>query len=218
MSSPYELPAGAPIHPARALEGRPPSEREPSAFVRYVSRVREFDRTDWLVYAGWVGMMLGLVAASGGFLLLGSAHGVRFPEAAWLVPGGAFVFALAIAVDTIGHRTIYKEVLKGGEAFVHQITIFCGVASCVLLCAAQQERVLAGVPAAVFTVMSFVYSLVDEGFHWHRYATKRSDSVEMWSHLFIFIGHGTMMLGWWRWFWLGYPGVPETLRVLEGLF
>jgi hypothetical protein len=217
MSSHSEL---APrLHAARALESaKAPALHEPSAFVRYVSNVRDFQRVDWLVYAGWVGTMLGLVASSGGFLWLGSAHGAQFPETAWLVPAGAMVFALAIAVDTIGHRTIYKEALEGGEAFVHGITIFCGVASCVLLCLAQQERALAGVPAAVFTVMSFVYSLVDEGFHWHRYTTRRSDPVEMWSHLFIFVGHGTMMVGWWHWFWLGYPGVPETLRALSAVF
>ena len=43
------------------------------------------------------------------------------------------MFTIAIAIDTIGHRTIYKEVLRGGEQLVHHITIVCGVASCVLL-------------------------------------------------------------------------------------
>jgi hypothetical protein len=185
-----------------------------SGFARYVSRVRQFDRTDWLVYLAWVGLMLGLVAASGGFLFLGRSHGVRFPDEAFLVPAGALIFALAIAVDTIGHRTVYKEVLRGGEAFVHQITIFCGVGSCVLLCAAYQERVAFGIPAAVLTALSFLYSIIDEGFHWHRYVSKHSDQVEMWSHLFIFVGHGTMMVGWWRWFWMGYEGVAETLRAV----
>jgi hypothetical protein len=43
-----------------------------------------------------------------------------------------------------------------------------------------------------------------------------SDRVEMWSHVGIFIGHGTMMIGWWSWFFQGYPGVAETVRLLAG--
>jgi hypothetical protein len=38
----------------------------------------------------------------------------------------------------------------------------------------------------------------------------------MWSHVGIFIGHGTMMLGWWRVYQLGYPGVAETLTAIGG--
>ena len=185
------------------------------ALATYVGRIREFDRTDWLVYLSWVGLMLGLVASTGGFILLGQAHGVRFPAEAWLVPVGAAIFAIAIAIDTIGHRTIYKEVLRGGEALVHHITIGCGVASCVLLCAAYNQRA-AVVPAIVFTALSFIYSLVDELFHWRRYVSSHSDPVEMWSHVGIFVGHGIMMTGWWWWWSLGYPGVAETLAVLRG--
>jgi hypothetical protein len=39
--------------------------------------------------------------------------------------------------------------------------------------------------------------------------------VEMWSHVGILIGHGTMMLGWWAWYFQGYPGVRETLASLS---
>lgn len=184
-------------------------------FVTYVGRVREFDGDDWRVYIGWVGLMLGLVASTGGFLLFGHARGVRFPGVAWMIPAGALVFAVAIAIDTIGHRTVYKAEIKKAEALVHHVTIFCGVGSCVLLCAAYELRDLFWVPAMVLTVMSFVYSLVDEVFHWVRYATKRSDRIEMWSHLFIFIGHGTMMIGWWAFFFGGYPGVAATLSHLR---
>ncbi len=184
-----------------------------NALAIYVGRIREFDRTDWLVYLGWVGMMLGLVASTAGFLLVGRARGVTWPAEAYLVPIGAAGFAVAIAIDTIGHRTIYKEALRGGEQLVHHITIVCGVTSCVLLVIAYQHPVVA-IPAMVFTVMSFVYSLVDEVFHWRRYMTHRADPVEMWSHVGIFIGHGTMMLGWWRCYQLGYPGVSETLAAL----
>lgn len=182
-------------------------------FVRYVARISEFTRVDWIVYLGWVGMMLGLVVSTGGFLLLGAQHGVTWPVEAWLVPVGAAIFTIAIAIDTIGHRTIYKEALRGGEQLIHHITIVCGVGSVVLLVLAYDARVFA-IPAMVLTVLSFVYSLIDELFHWRRYVRTQADPVEMWSHVGIFIGHGIMMLGWWRCYQLGYPGVRETLSAL----
>jgi hypothetical protein len=186
-----------------------------TAFAIYVGRIREFDRTDWWVYCGWVGMMLGLVGSTGGLLLAGRAHGVSWPAEAWLVPIGAAVFTIAIAIDTIGHRTVYKEHLRGGEQLVHHITIVCGVASCVLLVLAYQHSSVV-IPAMVLTVLSFFYSIVDEAFHWRRYVRQRSDVVEMWSHVGILVGHGIMMLGWWRFYDLGYPGVAETLGALGG--
>jgi hypothetical protein len=179
----------------------------------YVGRVREFQRSDWLVYVAWVGLMFGLVLATGGFLLRGRAAGVVFPAVAWWVPAGALVFAISIAIDTIGHRTIYKAEIQLAEGLVHGITIFFGILSCVLLCAAYSNT-SAWIPALVFTVLSFVYSLIDEAFHWRRYVRHHSDRVEMWSHVGILIGHGTMMLGWWAWYSLGYPGVGETVAVL----
>jgi hypothetical protein len=184
-----------------------------SALGIYVGRIREFDRGDWIVYLIWIGTMLGLVASTGGFVFAGHAGGAPWPAEAWLVPGGAAIFTIAIAIDTIGHRTIYKEALRGGEQLVHHITIVCGVASCVLLVLAYRHPA-AAVPAMVFTVMSFVYSLVDEVFHWRRYTSAKADPVEMWSHVGIFIGHGVMMLAWWRCYQLGYPGVRETLAAL----
>jgi hypothetical protein len=184
--------------------------RSPNALVQYVSRIREFERVDWFVYLSWVGMMLGLVGSTGGFLLAGHAVGVEWPAEAWLVPGGALIFAISIAIDTIGHRTVYKEVLKGGEQLVHHITILCGVGSVVLLCAAYNNPWCA-IPAMVLTILSFIYSLIDEAFHWRRYIRSKADPVEMWSHVGILIGHGVMMLGWWRLYQLGYPGVEQTL-------
>ncbi|HEY6725949.1 MAG TPA: hypothetical protein VI197_18070 [Polyangiaceae bacterium] len=183
----------------------------PSEFAVYVGRVREFTPRDWAVYVGWVGLMLGLVLATGGFLLIGHSNGVQFPQAAWCVPLGALVFAASIAIDTIGHRTIYKSEIAGAEGLVHGITIACGVASSVLLCAAYSHRDSLWVPAMILTVLSFIYSLVDEAFHWHRYVKQHSDRVEMWSHVGILFGHGTMMVGWWAWFFGGYAGVSETL-------
>ncbi len=179
----------------------------------YVGRIRQFDRGDWLVYMGWVGLMLGLVASTGGFLVVGARSGAPFPTEAWMVPIGASIFSLAIAFDTIGHRTIYKTALKGGESLVHHVTIGNGIGSCVLLVLAYSHPSL-WIPAMVLTGLSLVYSLIDEVMHWRRYLTQQSDRVEMWSHVFIFVGHGIMMLGWWRWFFAGYGGVPETLVVL----
>jgi hypothetical protein len=184
------------------------------ALAVYVGRLREFQRADWLVYASWVGMMVGLCAVTGGFVLIGHRAGAPLPPAASLVPLGAAIFTVAIAIDTIGHRTIYKEALRGGEALVHQVTIGLGVGSCLCLCAAYRGGTLWKVPALVLTILSFIYSLVDEVMHWRRYLTAKSDAVEMWSHVFILIGHGTMMLGWWLWCAGGYAGVAETLRAL----
>jgi hypothetical protein len=180
----------------------------------YLGRLRLFAPVDWVVYAAWVGLMLGLVLVTGGFLAVGRHAGVVFPAEAYLVPIGAAIFTVAIAVDTIGHRTVYKEYLRGGEALVHHIIIVAGVGSCVLLCAAYPRQGGFAVPALVLTLLSFVYSLVDEVMHWRRYLAQRSDVVEMWSHVFILVGHGTMMAGWWRWYTLGYPGVAPTLMAL----
>jgi hypothetical protein len=179
----------------------------------YVGRIREFGGGDWLVYGAWVGLMFGLVLATGGFLLLGRAAGARFPAVAWCVPAGALVFAVSIAIDTIGHRTIYRREIQAAEGLVHGITIACGISSCVLLCAAYSTPG-AWVPALVLTALSLVYSLVDEAFHWRRYVRQQSDRVEMWSHVGIFVGHGTMMLGWWMWYFGGYAGVADALAAL----
>jgi hypothetical protein len=181
----------------------------------YVGRVREFDERDWVGYLAWVGLMAGLVLSTGGFLLFGHHHGARFPAEAWMVPIGAGIFTASIALDSIGHRTKYRHELRGGEGLVHAITILCGIASCVLLCAAYSRPHALWIPAMVTTALSFFYSFVDEAFHWKRYVEARSDRVEMWSHVGILTGHATMMLGWWTWFFQGYAGVAETLRFLE---
>jgi len=183
----------------------------PAEIKIYVGRVREFDRADWVVYVAWVGLMVGLCCSTGGFLAAGAAAGVTFPAAAWLVPTGAVIFTVSIAVDTIGHRTIYRQEIERAEGLVHGITIACGIGSTILLCAAYQYRSALWIPAMVLTVLSFAYSLVDEAFHWRRYVREHADRVEMWSHLGILVGHGTMMVAWWVWFFGGYQGVVETL-------
>jgi hypothetical protein len=186
----------------------------PGALRAYLGRFREFQPIDWVVYLAWVGVMAGLAGASSAFLAIGLRAGALFPGEAYLLPAGAAVFTGAIAIDTIGHRTIYKELLRGGEGLVHHVTIATGVGACLLLIAAYPQRSSLALVAGVLTALSFVYSLVDEALHWRRYLARRSDVVEMWSHVFILIGHGTMMAGWWRWYLLGYPGVKTTLAAL----
>ncbi len=188
----------------------------PSEFAQYVGRVRQFQRVDWVVYVAWVGLMLGLVFATGGFLLVGNAHGAPFPAVAWWVPIGAIVFTVSIAVDTIGHRTVYKAEISGAEGLVHGITILCGISSCVLLCLAYRRHDV-WIPALVLTLLSLLYSLIDEAFHWRRYVRKYSDRVEMWSHVGILAGHSIMMTAWWVWFFQGYGGVPEAVAAIGGL-
>ena len=188
----------------------------PSEFAQYVGRVRQFERVDWAVYVAWVGLMLGLVFSTGGFLLVGNAHGAPFPAVAWWVPIGAVLFTVSIAIDTIGHRTVYKAEISGAEGLVHGITILCGIASCVLLCLAYQRHDV-WIPALVLTLLSLLYSLIDEAFHWRRYVGKHSDRVEMWSHVGILAGHAIMMTAWWVWFFQGYGGVPEAVAAIGAL-
>lgn len=205
------------IHVLVARAPVPPAHGFLEELAIYFGRLRDFDRKDWLVYVGWVGLIGSLALASAAFLTIGARAGAVFPAHAYFVPIGAAIFALAIAVDTIGHRTVYKAYLRGGEGLVHHIIIACGIGSCVLLCAAYPAPSALQNPALVLTALSFAYSFVDEVMHWRRYLSSKSDVVEMWSHVFILIGHGMMMLGWWLWYFDGYRGVAETLAALSRL-
>jgi hypothetical protein len=182
--------------------------------IVYVKRMGQFSTEDWIAYVLWIGLMMGLLVSVTGFILMGYSHGVQYPAYVWNIPVGTFIFVGAIAVDTIGHRTVYKEVLKKGEALVHHITIFAGITSVVGLCLAYNHPDFMRIPSLVLIILSMVYSLIDEGLHWHRYMNQNSDRFEMWSHFFILVGHTTMILAWWHWFSEGYPGVKETLQVL----
>ncbi|MFV8250640.1 hypothetical protein [Bdellovibrio bacteriovorus] len=179
----------------------------------YASRVREFSLKDWIVYVLWVGMMYGLFAVVTLFIGVGHFNGVQFPAYVYNIPLGIFIFSSAIAFDTIGHRTVYKEFLQTAEALVHHITIFAGITSVLVLCLAYHFPVFLRIPALVLVALSIVYSLIDEGLHWYRYLAQHSDRVEMWSHFFIFVGHLIMILAWWQWYSEGYQGVNETLAL-----
>jgi hypothetical protein len=180
----------------------------------YASQVKSFTQEDWIAYVAWVGLMFGLLFAVSGFTLLGWANGVQFPPYVWNVPIGTAIFIGAIAFDTIGHRTAYKEELKKGEALVHHITIFAGISSVILLCLAYRHPDAFRIPSISMIALSIFYSMIDEALHWRRYLSGFSDRVEMWSHFFIFLGHTIMILSWYYWFEQGYPGVAETLPFL----
>lgn len=182
--------------------------------IAYVANARSFSAFDWLCYVAWVGLMMGLLFATGGFVAVGYYNDVAYPGYVWNLPVGVAIFVLAIAFDTIGHRTIYKEELKKGEQLVHHITIFAGITSCLMLCLAYTWPVGLRIPSLVLIALSIFYSVVDEALHWRRYLNGYSDRVEMWSHFFIFVGHTLMILSWWQWFNDGYPGVKETLSYL----
>lgn len=183
----------------------------------YASRVKLFSAVDWAVYIVWVGLMYGLFFAVTGFLLIGAQAGVNYPSFVWNIPLGIFIFSTAIAFDTIGHRTVYKEYLERCEALVHHITIFAGITSVLVLCLAYTWPQFLKIPALVLIALSIVYSLIDEAMHWHRYMTQNSDRVEMWSHFFIFLGHSIMILAWWQWYSEGYAGVAETVIAKKAL-
>lgn len=186
--------------------------------VVYASRMKLFSRTDWIVYVAWVGMMFGLLFSVSAFFLIGHANGVKYPEYVWNIPFGTAVFVLAIAFDTIGHRTVYKEEISKGENLVHHITIFAGIASVVLMCLGYTFPELLWIPSLCFVALAVFYSMVDEALHWVRYLNLQSDRVEMWSHFFIFVGHTIMSVAWAYWFLKGYPGVKETLPFIPKLW
>lgn len=183
--------------------------------IVYASRIQTFKTRDWIIYILWVGMIFSLGLTVGAFLYMGHQSGVAFPLYVWNIPIGGLIFATAIAFDTIGHRTVYREALLDGEDLVHQITIFAGITSVIALCLCYEHGGFFEIPALVMTVLSFVFSFIDEALHWRRYLNSRSDRIEMWSHFFILTGHMIMMIGWWKWYLNGYQGVSETLSRLQ---
>ena len=180
-------------------------------FCIYTGRIRLFGPSDWQYYTKWIGLILGLFCSITGFLVTGVMHGVEYPSYVWNMPVGSFIFLCAIAVDTIGHQTIYREALESGERLVHAITIYAGIASCVLLTLSYSVSACM-IPAIVLAGISFFYSVIDEWMHWMRYMHGQSDRIEMWSHFFIFVGHLILMVTWFHWAFSGYPGVAATLH------
>lgn len=185
-----------------------------ATFRAYFGRIREFQRAEWISYCSWVGGVALQAIASALFLIIGRRAGARFPAEAYLVPVGAGLFTVGVGVDIIGHLTIYKEALRGGEGLLHRVISLLTALSCALLIVAYPQRRVFAAAALIATAMVFIYSLLDEMMHWRRYMCGNSDVIEMSSHVVILTGHGMMMYGWWRWYDLGYVGVGETLRSL----
>ena len=155
-----------------------------------VGRSDSYQRVDWIVYTAWVGSCWGF-ASHRRVVWVGRRAAARCRPRLPGFRSAAAIFTLAIALDTIDHRTIYKEAMRGGEALVHPPHHRGGNLSTVM----RWRRVLRGatyaIPALVLTTLSFIYSLVDGGHALARYLTHKSDVVEMWSHVFIMMGHGT---------------------------
>jgi len=180
----------------------------------YASNIRKFKRDDWLRYTLWIGSIFGLLCATTGVTVFGAMTGTVWPAYVWWIPIGTMMFCGALALDDIGHRTLYKKQLARGERYVHQMIAGTAVPSVVFLCMSFQHPDIFKVPALVLILLSFFYSALDEGMHWVRYYQQGLDRVEMWSHFVAITGHALMIGAWWHWLDQGYPGLQETLARL----
>jgi hypothetical protein len=177
----------------------------------YVANIRRFESSDWVRYAMWIGTISSLFIGVTTFLTVGHVNGVVYPDYVWFIPLGAGVFTLALSIDDIGHRTMYKADLKKGEGHIHQMIVATAVPSVMALCLCYEHPETFKMPALGLIFLSFFYSILDEAMHWQRYMTKKFDRVEMWSHFVAILGHVIMIACWWQWYSAGYPGVKETV-------
>ncbi len=183
----------------------------------YIGNIRQFGRTDWLLYVLWIGSIFCLLAGTTAFVVFGHNQGVVWPGYVWFIPGGTALFCAALAVDDIGHRTLYKQQLAKGEGHVHKMIVATAIPSVMALCLCYEHPVTFRMPALVLIVLSLFYSVIDEGMHWARYMAQGLDRVEMWSHFLAITGHALMIACWWQWMSEGYPGVTATLAALQRL-
>jgi hypothetical protein len=181
---------------------------------RYVANIRRFDRGDWRRYIAWIGTIASLLMGTSFFVGWGYFHGVDWPGYVWFIPLGTALFCGALAIDDIGHRTIYKSDLRKGEAYVHQMIVATAVPSVMALCLCYQHADTFKMAALGLILLSFFYSAIDEMLHWRRYLEKGIDRVEMWAHFVAIFGHVLMITSWWQWFDRGYQGVAATLATL----
>jgi len=177
----------------------------------YVANIRRFESSDWTRYAMWIGTISSLFIGVTTFLTVGHVNGVEYPGYVWFIPLGAGMFTLALSIDDIGHRTMYKADLKKGEGHIHQMIVATAVPSVMALCLCYEHPETFKMPALGLIFLSFFYSILDEAMHWQRYMTKKFDRVEMWSHFVAILGHVIMIACWWQWYSAGYPGVEETV-------
>ncbi len=187
-------------------------------FRTYVGRTSEFRLWDWICYLAWVGSLFSLFFGVSLFLWVGSRAGVVYPGYVWFIPVGALVFSTALAIDTIGHRTIYKVELLRAEAHVHHMIVATAIPSVVALSFGFEYPDLMRMPIIGLIALSFFYSIIDESMHWVRYLKSGTDRVEAWSHFFAILGHVFLIAAWWHWYDTGYQGFGQTLEALKGLF
>ncbi len=180
----------------------------------YVGNIRRFSASDWRRYLSWIGTIASLLVGTSFFVIWGHTHGVDWPGYVWFIPIGTALFCGALAVDDIGHRTLYKVDLGKGETYVHQMIVATAVPSVMALCLCYEHPETFRMPALGLILLSFFYSALDETMHWRRYMEKGVDRVEMWAHFVAIFGHVLMVGCWWQWYAAGYPGVAETLGTL----
>ncbi len=180
----------------------------------YVGNIRRFSASDWRRYLAWIGTIASLLFGTTFFTVWGATHGVVFPGYVWFIPIGTALFCGALAVDDIGHRTVYKKDLGKGEGYIHQMIVATAVPSVMALCLCYEHPETFKIPALGLIFLSFFYSAMDETMHWRRYFEKGVDRVEMWAHFVAIVGHVLMIGCWWQWYSAGYPGVAETVRTL----
>lgn len=183
-------------------------------FFVYVLRVKEFNTKDWLLYGLWISTISSLFIGMTSFILYGWSHAIPWPGYVWFIPIGSGLFSMALAIDDIGHRTVYKEQLNKGEKYVHRMIVITAVGSVVCLCCGFGHPEVFRTPSLALIFLSFFYSAIDEWLHWKRYLSFGLDKVEMWSHFVAIVGHVLLIAAWWEWYQAGYPGVRDTLVLL----
>jgi hypothetical protein len=179
-----------------------------------MARIKAFETEDWVRYTAWIGTIFSLLLGTSFFVIWSASQGVEWPGYVWNIPIGTGLFVFALAIDDIGHRTVYKQDLKKGEAYVHQMIVITAVGSVMALCLGYAHPETMRMPALGLILLSLFYSAIDEALHWHRYLTKGLDRVEMWSHFVAIAGHVIMISSWWQWYDNGYVGVAKALEVL----
>jgi hypothetical protein len=182
---------------------------------QYIQNLRDFTTQDWLLYCSWIGTLFLLFFGVTGFVLLGHGAGVSWPGYVWFIPVGVGLFVSALAIDDIGHRTVYKNQLRQGEGYIHKMIVATAVPSVMALCLGFEHPETFRMPALSLIILSFFYSAIDEAMHWRRYFAEGVDRVEMWSHFVAIFGHVLMISCWWQWYDNGYPGVREALLALN---
>lgn len=180
----------------------------------YIGNIKDFGKSDWIRYVSWIGTISSLFIGVTTFIMIGWLNGVDYPGYVWFIPFGAGLFTTALAIDDIGHRTLYKIDLAKGEAHIHQMIVGTAVPSVMALCLCYEHPDTFKMPALGLIFLSFFYSMLDEAMHWVRYMAKGIDRVEMWSHFLAIMGHVLMIACWWQWYSEGYPGVAETVSFL----